>query len=186
MYLASHPKRYAKMITFLLGSSNPQGNTQKFAEICCKASGGKLINISDYQFSPWDYSGNNMDDDFVQLADLLIQSSQIVFCTPVYWYSMSSQMKMFFDRFSDLITRRKQIGRSLSKKRTWLLAVGSEPTLPEGFEVPFSRTSDYFDMQYMGSVYGCSADDKFSQSDIIQAKAFGTKMQNKPLRPSDK
>lgn len=174
---AAHKYR-EKMITFLIGSSNPQGNTHRFAKICCSASNGRLINLSDYQFTPWDYTGSNIDDDFAQLADLLAQSSDIVFCTPVYWYAMSSQMKMFFDRLSDLITRRKQVGRALSDKRTWLLAVGSESTLPEGFEVPFCRTSEYFNMQYMGAIYGCSTNDQFSQSDITQAKSFGTKIKN--------
>ena len=66
---------------------------------------------------------------------------------------MCAQMKIFFDRTSDLITVKKEIGRRLSGKNTYLIANGTGECLPEGFEVPFKRTSNYFDMSYKGSLY---------------------------------
>ena len=86
---------------------------------------------------------------------------------------MSCQMKMFLDRFSDLLTRRKKIGRSLAGKRSWLVVVGNEDRMPDGFEVPFRRTSDYRDMTYMGAVVGNSRNDIFSAEDIGKAQDFG-------------
>jgi len=35
-----------------------------------------------------------------------------------------------------------------------LLATGTDPQLPHGYEVPFSATSIYFGMDYMGARYG--------------------------------
>ena len=34
-----------------------------------------------------------------------------------------------------------------------MIASGTEETLPEGFEVPFRRTSEYFGMTYRGAAY---------------------------------
>jgi hypothetical protein len=35
----------------------------------------------------------------------------------------------------------------------WLIATGTDPQLPQGFEVPFARTAGYFDMTYRGCAY---------------------------------
>jgi multimeric flavodoxin WrbA len=66
---------------------------------------------------------------------------------------MSSQMKTFFDRTSDLITIRKDLGRGLEGKETFLVSTGTQASLPEGFEVPLKRTSEYFNMKYRGHLY---------------------------------
>ena len=50
-------------------------------------------------------------------------------------------MKVFFDRLTDLVTFKKEVGRSLEGKSTYLISAGGEAQLPEGFEVPFTRTS---------------------------------------------
>lgn len=119
------------MKTAFLGSSNPNGNTRRFAEACCRVCDAEIVDISNYNFTPWDYNGKNLKDDFYHLAELMLKSSDIIFCTPVYWYSMSCQMKTFFDRFSDLLTRRKEIGRALAGMRTWLIVVGNEKVMPK-------------------------------------------------------
>jgi multimeric flavodoxin WrbA len=66
---------------------------------------------------------------------------------------MSGLMKNFMDRFTDLITVEKQRGRQLRGKKTFLLAVGADKELPEGFEIPFRLTSEYFKMTYLGAIY---------------------------------
>jgi multimeric flavodoxin WrbA len=66
---------------------------------------------------------------------------------------MSAPLKIFFDRLSDLLETDKISGRALAGKRVWVIATGTEETLPEGFEVPFRRTADYFQMMYCGCAY---------------------------------
>jgi len=160
----------------ILGSSNSQGNTRILCHECIQAAGAELIDLNCFSISPWDYDGQNSGDDFALIANKLVLSSDIIFCTPVYWYSMSAQMKVFFDRLSDLITRRKSVGRALAGRRTWLIASGTDPELPEGFEIPFQRTSEYFDMDYCGAFYGQAANDRFHQDTLRRAKAFGIKI----------
>ena len=66
---------------------------------------------------------------------------------------MSSQMKTFFDRLSDLVRIKKDIGRSLAGKHVFMMASGTDESFPEGFEVPFQKTSAYFDMHYKKGHY---------------------------------
>lgn len=66
---------------------------------------------------------------------------------------MSFRLKNFFDRLSDLLSTYKPIGKALKGKRTILISTGSDAQLPEGFEVPFRLTSDYFGMIFERSFY---------------------------------
>lgn len=58
----------------------------------------EVINLSDYQYSYFNYTHANKDDDFKDLALKMIEADCIIFVTPVYWYAMSGQLKVFFDR----------------------------------------------------------------------------------------
>jgi hypothetical protein len=66
---------------------------------------------------------------------------------------MSAPLKIFFDRFTDLTENLKPHGKALAGKPVWLIATGTEAELPEGFEVPFRRTAEYFAMRYCGGFY---------------------------------
>ena len=61
--------------------------------------------------------------------------------------------EVLFDRLTDLTENLKPTGKALAGKSVWLIATGTDPELPEGFEVPFRRTSEYFGMQYRGGAY---------------------------------
>jgi hypothetical protein len=74
-------------------------------------------------------------------------------------------MKLFFDRLTDLITIEKPKGKALAGKSVWLIATGSEQALPDGFEVPFARTCEYFSMNYRGSCYLSTYDNPDSMTD---------------------
>ena len=112
------------------------------------------MDLLDLYISPYDYSNNySKRDDFLKIVDELLKSNVIVFATPVYWYAMSGLMKTFFDRLTDIVTTKKHLGRQLKGKLTFLLAVGADEELPNGFEIPFKMTSDYLDMSYHGCIY---------------------------------
>ena len=93
------------------------------------------------------------EDTFEQLSRLVLEHQVLVLATPVYWYSMSGLMKIFFDRLTDLTTFQKTLGRMLKGKSVFLVAVGTDPALPQGFLVPFVRTCQYLDMEFKGSLY---------------------------------
>ena len=96
---------------------------------------------------------SNADDDFQVVVDLMLAANTIVIATPVYWYAMSGLTKIFFDRLTDLLETSKEKGRRMAGKELWMLASGTERALPEGFEVPFARTAQYFNVGYRGAEY---------------------------------
>ncbi len=151
----------------IIGSARRQSDTGSFVEFTFDTINYKAINLLDYTISPYDYDNKYSDQDaFLKIIDEILNHNTIVFATPVYWYSMSGNMKVFFDRLTDLVTTKKQIGRQLKGKSVFLIAVGTDEKIPEGFEVPFKLTSDYFEMKYETSVYFSSKADKgLSQSE---------------------
>lgn len=138
----------------ILGSARPQSDTKAFTNYLFEGTSHKLIDLLDHTIAPYSYSGKYAaGDEFMQVTEQLLNHHILVFATPVYWYSMSGYMKTLFDRFTDLIRIHKEAGRKLKDKHMFLLSVGSNEKFPDGFEVPFINTADYFDMHYKGSVY---------------------------------
>jgi len=82
-------------------------------------------------------------------------------------------MKTLLDRFTDLVTVRKDLGRQLTGRSAFLLACGSEPELPDGFEVPFRETAAYLHMSYGGAFYGQSNKAGLLPSAVAHAAQFG-------------
>lgn len=137
----------------IYGSSHPQGETFRAAEILARETGAGMIDVAALDIGLYDYAHRNLNDDFLAVSQRMLAADTIIFVTPVYWYAMSAQMKIFFDRLSDLVTVRKPDGRALAGKNTYLVANGTESAMPDGFEIPFERTSAYLNMHYRGSHY---------------------------------
>jgi multimeric flavodoxin WrbA len=160
----------------ILGSSRRNGETQRAVNLAL-GNDADCISLQDYTFSAFDYQHANKADDFLKIVDLIMGRSTLIFATPVYWYAMSAAMKTFFDRLSDLITIEKQKGRSLAGKSAWLIATGTDEALPEGFEIPFTRTCAYFGIVYRGGCYLYTRDDRYLRSKTErQLREFGTKI----------
>jgi multimeric flavodoxin WrbA len=119
----------------------------------------ELISLSAHHIGGYDYSHGNDDDEFRAVVERMLVHDRLVFATPVYWYAMSAPLKIFFDRLTDLLETAKPSGRALKGKQVCMIATGVEPDLPEGFEVPFRRTADYFGMAYRGCAYLYTGED---------------------------
>ncbi|UOG73622.1 NAD(P)H-dependent oxidoreductase [Hymenobacter tibetensis] len=137
-----------------LGSARQAGDTHRLVARVLADIPHTLVELLDWPVVPYNYQNDYpAADAFQQVAEFMLGHQVIVFATPVYWYSMSGVMKQFFDRFTNLTDMQKQLGRQLAGKHAFLLAVGSDRELPEGFEVPFRRTAEYFKMTFEGSLY---------------------------------
>ncbi len=138
----------------ILASARKQGETRSFLSEIFADKEYELIDLLDFHILPYNYSCDySYTDEFLKVVDELLKYKIIVFATPVYWYAMSGLMKTFFDRFTEIVTAKKHMGRQLNGKSTFLLAVGADEELPNGFEVPFKLTSDYLYMKYQGCIY---------------------------------
>lgn len=138
----------------ILGTAREGSNTLKAIKELCPFDEYEIIDLRLFNISLYSYDRTlNLNDDFHSIALKMQIADNIIFATPVYWYSMSSNLKIFFDRLTDLLSTYKPIGKSLKGKKTYLISTGTDSELPEGFETPFRLTSVYFDMEFVKSFY---------------------------------
>lgn len=144
----------------LFSSSRTQGDTFHIAKYLSNNCSASLFDLSDYTMSFYDYEHLNSDDDFLPLMLQLIEFDHITFVTPMYWYSMCAQMKLFVDRLSDLLTIDTSLGRKLRGKNCSLVSTGYDTSAPDCLWQPFDLTAKYLGMHYQGLLY-CSCPEGF-------------------------
>lgn len=64
-------------------------------------------------------------------------------------------MKLFIDRFSDLLISRKPLGRKLRGCRFALLSTGSDPNPDQILNQAFSSFCEYLGVNNIGMIYSC-------------------------------
>jgi len=143
----------------ILGSSASHGKTWEALNLILSNDTTPIIDLNQKQISPFDYGHNNRDDDFFSIMEEISNCDPLILATPVYWYTMSCQMKMFLDRFSDLLSLKKNLGRTLRGKKMFVVS-SFGTSMPKGFELPFSQTAEYLGMSYLGCCYYYSGNDE--------------------------
>ena len=159
----------------VLATSRANGNTHQLVDLYLKHQSCDLFSLKDYAISPYDYQHNNQNDDFITLINVLVKYDHLIFATPVYWYAMSAQMKLFFDRLSDLLTIEKALGRALNGKSCSILATGTDTKAPDCFIEPFKLTAKYFGINYTGILYCCCKENFIVEEHITKIEAYISK-----------
>jgi len=137
----------------IYGSSRSKGETFGLVQTATKEHPDiPIIDLNNHSISFYDYEYKNQNDDYLRVMEQVTAHDLIILATPVYWYSMSAQMKVFIDRLSDLLHLRKDLGRKLRGKRLFVLA-SFNTSHPVGFEDPFRQTCGYMGMQYEGCCF---------------------------------
>ncbi len=133
----------------LLASARSDGHSRMIAEeLRRQLDIPTVLDFNNFQISYYDYLHRNAEDDFVKLIEKMIPYDHWILVSPVYWYSMSAQMKTFLDRITDLLKIRKPIGRQLRGKSLSIVACSSDQTPYPSFWTPFQLSADYLNMQY--------------------------------------
>lgn len=136
----------------IFGSSRSNGDTADALQMVLKDKQPEIIDLNKINFSSFDYEYKNKDDDFLDVAKQMLDHNPIILASPVYWYSMSDIMKRFLDRWSDLLSYHKDLGRQLRGKTVYIVSsYGVHPEGKEGFETTFMQTADYLGMHYGGA-----------------------------------
>lgn len=149
-----------KKTAIILGTARSNGNTATVTEEIANELSAKVFDINKYNILPFDYEYKNQDDDFLSLIKEILTYENIVFSTPVYWFSPSMQMKLFLDRMTDLITIKKELGRKLKGKNAALISTGETEKPENCFEEIFKHTFDYLGMTFKGKIHcACPFDD---------------------------
>lgn len=138
----------------ILGSNRKNSLTESITRKALGQMKFDMLDLLDHNIAHYNYDGHYpANDEFEAIINKALPYDTIIFATPVYWYSMSGVMKVFFDRLTDLITIKKDLGRGLRGKTASMVAVGADPTIPDGFETPFKHTAAYLGIQYKGCTY---------------------------------
>ena len=141
-------------IPVLLGTSRGDGNTRALIAAAFRADEVEVIDLAALNLSPFDYAHNNADDGFLPLIEEIVARPVWALASPVYWYAMSAQMKIFIDRLSDLTTIRKDLGRALAGRHVFGFSTSGRVRPPACFEPPLAETCGYFGMHWRGLFHG--------------------------------
>ncbi|MGB0890765.1 MAG: flavodoxin family protein [Flavobacteriaceae bacterium] len=143
-----------KRTVIIQGSSKSFGNTHKVVNYLNKDKAFDVIDLKTKNIGPFDYDFAHANDDFLPLMENIISKyDTIIFATPVYWYSMSGTLKDFFDRMSDLLHYKKELGRQLRGKNMAMISNSGANDLKEGFTMPFIESANYLGMNYLGDTH---------------------------------
>jgi multimeric flavodoxin WrbA len=159
----------ANELAFILGTSRVDGNTRRVLDHVNSQFEAPIFDLATRNISYFDYEARNLNDDFIPTIESLQTFSAIGFVSPMYWYTVSAQLKTFIDRLSDLLGPRKDLGRKLRGKNTFLLATGNtEEQITPGMEEVIKRTSDYMGMNYRGAYYAHMKVDLAPDSEVLR------------------
>jgi multimeric flavodoxin WrbA len=143
-----------KNTVLLQASSRSNGDSRTIINYLNATNQFDIIDLRTKKIGHFDYDFNNVNDDFIGLmAEIIEKYDTLVFVTPVYWYTMSGILKVFFDRFSDLLKTHKELGRKLRGKQMAMLSCSNSNDLKEGFTMPFTESANYLGMYYLGDIH---------------------------------
>jgi multimeric flavodoxin WrbA len=146
------------------GSSKSNGDTNTILNYLNTSNQFDIIDLNTKNIGHFDYDFKNANDDFLPLMEEIIEKyDTIIFATPVYWYTMSGILKVFFDRISDLLKTEKDIGRKLRGKSMAMISCSNANDLKEGFSMPFIETANYLGMSYLGDIHAWVENGKISE-----------------------
>lgn len=106
-------------------------------------------------------------DDMQELYPLFRQADMIIYATPVYWWSVSAQLKAFMDRCYALGPVE---GSFSGKKASLLMTYGGElpNNGPDLVKTTFEEICEYKEMQLL-HVYGVCTDDYIPVAENAEA-----------------
>lgn len=158
----------------LFSSSRRNGNTGRLMDRIVSELKIEMVDLGALRLSAFDYDHRNRDDDFEPLMRHVLTHDQIIFATPIYWYSMSPAMKVFLDRISDYLDLPDLLpeGRRLRGKSAYVActSICEEPSAE--FMSAFTETFGYLGMRYGGTVHANCRDGYDPAVHDAEAMAF--------------
>jgi multimeric flavodoxin WrbA len=158
----------------LFSSSRRNGNTGGLMDRIALELNIEVVDLGRLRILPYDYAHANRDDDFERLLERVLLHDQIIFASPIYWYSASPAMKIFLDRISDFLELPDLLpkGRRLRGKKAFIVctSVCHEPS--SLFVGAFRETFNYLGMPFGGAVHVNCVDGSLPASYVAEALAF--------------
>ncbi|WP_046754940.1 flavodoxin family protein [Kordia jejudonensis] len=163
----------------IIGSARSKGNTYKTVSELQQQTGFDVVDLKTYSINHFDYNFENEDDFNALFKKLTAAYNTFVFATPIYWYTMSGMMKVFFDRISDFLFHEKEVGRRLRNTKMGVLSCGSDQELKEGFQMPFIESAHYLGMNYIGHIHTWIEEENITQEVQQRITNFANQLMEK-------
>ena len=167
-----------KSTVIIQGSANSFGNTYKVIQYLNTKNDFDVIDLATKNINHFSYDFSN-NDDFLPLMQSIIEKyDTIIFATPVYWYTMSGHLKVFFDRMSDLLHAHKNLGRQLRGKNMAMLSNSGSNDLIPSFNEAFKASANYLGMNYLADTHAWFTSDgkAISEEAKLQLDSFYKKI----------
>jgi len=164
----------------VFGGARRNGNTGKFIDLISERLEIDVIDLADKEISPYDYEHKNIDDDFIPLMDEVLGYEKIIFVSPVYWFAMSAQMKIFIDRMSDFldVEEFKDRGRALRGKTAYVVCTSVSLEADQSFLNSLKNTFEYLGMEYGGHVHANCCDGYVEHQYVKDVECFVQSVKN--------
>jgi multimeric flavodoxin WrbA len=160
----SQPRRFL----FLLASSRAQGNTEQLASYTAQFLPADIeqqwLNLNDYAMPDFVDQRHEVDGTYPEpqgamreLLDATLAATDLVFVTPLYWYSLPAAAKKYLDHWSGWMRvpgydfKQKMRGR-----RLWNITVTSDEdqSYAQALTDSLRHTAGYMEMAWHGSLIG--------------------------------
>lgn len=151
-------------ILVIYGAARKGGNTEQLTEQAVSGiEGVTRVYLQDKQITPIvdqrHVEGGfvDVDDDFEQVILQMMEHDKLIFATPLYWYSMSSLMKTFVDRWSQALRSTKYDFKAAMKDKETYLVVTGGPTVRKtvlSLIIQFKATCDFMGMNFADYLLG--------------------------------
>ncbi len=181
-------------ILVLVGSPRKIGNTEMLADAFIRGARAAGAAVTKYalrekKIAPCrhcDYCQSHPDclirDDMGEVYDLLLHTDAVVFATPVYFYSMTAQLKALIDRLYHPLREQMPIGY------TALLSVCADDSQAafDPLRVTFAAIENYLHWTRVGevTVTGLEAKGEIAgHAALEQARALGEQTAKAPCKP---
>ena len=186
----------SKKILVMLGSPRKNGNSTTLAQKIiagAEAAGATVeqIYLHGQDIAPCqacygclkpDSKSCVIDDDMQPIYQKLIDADAWVIASPVYWFTMSAQTKLFMDRCFALFNNKKEVFAGKN------IAIAMSYADPDPFVSgcvnalrTFQDTFRYVGANIVGMVYGCAekpGEIESNQTLMEEAEALGGKLAN--------
>lgn len=134
----------------IFASARAQGNTRRVLDNVLQSVDWPVVDLATKRIAPYNYAHEYaQDDEFMDVMAQVFACDHLVLATPIYWYHVSTPMKVFLDRITDLLTAHKALGRQLrGKTLSVICAYGEHPSGKEGFQAVMQQIADYLGMHF--------------------------------------
>ncbi|EFG04049.1 flavodoxin family protein [Streptomyces clavuligerus] len=151
---------------FVLGSSRADGNT----EILARAAAAQLpagvrqewvdlreLDLPDFQDGRHENGSWPVGEAERKLRELTLAATDVVLVTPLYWYTVSAQMKRYLDYWSGW-ARDRELGfqRQMAGRTLWGVTVMAEreESIADGLLITLNNSAGYLRMRFGGVLLG--------------------------------